>query len=115
MLLMTFHSYQNPTHHCGECSDPYPRGPVCCNTQDQFDNCSSDCQLRFVVSIEPFNSPLRDVLFPQLPPFIREDEVEEFPVGPFNYMDGRISNPFIVNMSIWTVSFIEICIAKTHV
>ena len=104
MLMIIFHSYQNPSHHCGECLDPYPHGPVCCNTPDQFNDCPSDCQLRLVASIERFNSSLRDVLFLLSRLSFQEDEVEEFPVGPFQNTDGRISNPFIVNMSIWTVS-----------
>ena len=106
MLKITFHSYQNPSHRCGECLDPYPQGPVCCNTADQFDNCSSVCQLRLVASVEPFNSSWRDVFFPRIPPSFWEDEVEEFPVGPFNNTEGNISNPFIANMSIWTVSLL---------
>ena len=110
MLIITFHSYQNPTHHCGECLDPYPQGPVCCDTADQFDGCSSDCQLRLVASVEPFNSSLRDVFFPRSHPSFREDKIEAFSVGPFNNAEGNISNPFIVNMSICTVSGSNICI-----
>ena len=57
-----------------------------------------------MASVEPFNSSLRDIFFPAVRPSFQEDEVEEFPVGPFQNTKGRISNPFIVNMSVWTVS-----------
>ena len=110
MLTITFHSYWNPTHRCGECLDP-SQDPVCCDTINQFDNCSySTCLLRLVASVEPFNLPLRDVFFPPVPPSFRGDEVEEFPVGPFNNTEGNISNPFIVNMSVWTVSVNSRCV-----
>ena len=112
MLMITFHSYQNPSHHCGECLDLPQGGPVCCDTPDQFDNCSSDCQLRLVASVEPFNSSLRDVFFPRSPPSFWKDEVDVFPVGPFNNTEGNISNPFIVNMGVWTVSVNSRCVVK---
>jgi len=106
-LFITFHSYENPSHLCGECVDPHPQGPICCDTEDQFDNCPNDCQLRLVASVEPYNSTLRDMFLPSRPPSFQEDKVEMFPVGPFPNTSGNVSNPFTVNMSIWTVSVVS--------
>ena len=82
----------NPLHLCGECSES---GPVCCDQENQNSNCdNSNCQLRWVLSVQPHGAPALDVEFPQQAPIGGDSIV-------FILNDD---NPFRMELTTWTVS-----------
>ncbi len=104
-LSVMFHSYVNPNSLCGECRLPeYGTGPVCCETFNQTDNCSSLCKFRFVFSIESHGEPLKYIsLIPRHPDY-QSDNITAFPVGLNTFNVSNVSNPIKVQLTTWTVS-----------
>ena len=100
-LSILFHSYLNQQHLCAECNDS---GPICCDTMDMTDNCPNDCVIRMVVSVEPYGSPLKDVILPRHQPDFKMDCVAMFEEGDDVFNESEISNPYKVQLNTWTVS-----------
>ena len=95
-----FHSYSNPDHVCGECRED---GQIVCCDRVNLTGCSTDCGLRITFSIQPFDSPPRDVPLPNQIK-IPSDSIT-FEEGPIVFNTSpRKPNPYIVQLSTWTVS-----------
>ena len=81
----------NPLHLCGECSES---GPICCDTAGETANCSTDCQLRLVFSVQPYGAPALDVEFPQ-----------QMPIGGDSIVFMEADDiHFRMELTTWTVS-----------
>jgi len=103
MLSVHFHSYVNEHHHCGECREE-EFGPVCCDTWNTTLTCPYPCGVRLAISIEPYNSSIRDIYLKPHKPDFSSDNISIFRESPnlFNY--SRISNPYDTEFEVWTVS-----------
>ena len=68
-------------------------------------NCSDPCQIRMVVSVEPYGSPpLKDVILPKHSPDFNTDTVPLFEEGDDVFNESNISNPYKMQLNTWTVS-----------
>ena len=81
----------NPLHLCGECSES---GPICCDTVNETANCSTDCFLRAMFSVQPYGAPALDVELPRQISILSDNITFEL----------NSANSFRMKLTTWTVS-----------
>ena len=76
---------------------------MCCDADDQTNNCGQDCFLRLLFSVQPFEATALDVAFPNREFEFQSDNISIFEQGPHALTLNR-SNPYRVELTTWTVS-----------
>ena len=96
-----FHSYMNPRHLCGECVE---NGSVCCDIDDQTENCPQNCDFRLVFYVQPYLATALDVELPSGGPEYRSDNISMVAQGSSAFPVTNRSNPYTAELRTWTVS-----------
>ena len=66
--------------------------------------CPYPCGIRLTISIEAYNSPIKDIdLVPRKPDF-SSDNISSFAETPELFKHARVSNPHETEVKVWTVS-----------
>ena len=77
---------------------------MCCDTVDQTDNCTKNCEFRLVFSVQPYLATALDVKLPRNPPEVHSGNIPMFPQGPNAFPITNRSNPYTAELRTWTVS-----------
>ena len=77
---------------------------MCCDIDDQTENCPQNCDFRLVFSVQPYLATALDVELPSGGPRYRSDNIPMVAQGSSAFPVTNRSNPYTAELRTWTVS-----------